>query len=123
VTPDDLAEISAHAAAGTPGPWYIEGELIMDAARCRIVVIVGNGSDDPRVGHDAALVAAAPELLDALRVEQERVATLETAARTAIRHIRATMDPDEAMAAAQGALWDVLPDPENDSASSQGTPE
>lgn len=50
--------------SGTPGPWFIEGDYVMDRCRSRIIVVFGDSDQDRS---DAALVAAAPTLLDLVR--------------------------------------------------------
>ena len=47
----------------TPGPWFIEGDYIMDKYRARLIVMLGHfDPEDQYAENDAALVAAAPAL-------------------------------------------------------------
>lgn len=61
--------------AYTPGPWTAEGEDIIDANDKRVSSVQGLFRSKAEVTANAALIASAPELLDALQVLQAAVKT------------------------------------------------
>lgn len=67
----------------TPGPWRVEGCRIMAAGEQHVALIDGSGGDDSYVTlteADYRLIAAAPELLDALKQVEVHLVLLHTLA-------------------------------------------
>ena len=55
-------------SAHTPGPWYVSGLEVMAADDRKTLICTGYGSTgNKQANADRRLMAAAPELLDALR--------------------------------------------------------
>lgn len=62
----------------TPGPWYAEGSDIGSAENITVGVAIAGRTDDGYISHaqvqaNANLMAAAPELLEALRLAADAI--------------------------------------------------
>ena len=94
----------------TPGPWTTDdrpgyaARTIYSPHRRIALMLYDSGSEDPEVDANAALVAAAPELLEACK-----------AALFELEHARSVADAvyDGCDAAAQDMLNDMLPEEPN----------
>lgn len=56
----------------SPGPWALEGDLVLDAHRSNLIFLIGDLSDAPEAMRDVELALAAPELARRL-VEAEKI--------------------------------------------------
>lgn len=60
-------EMSQQKSLHTPGPWTADGLIVMDESGEVVASVIDLPDDQSRCESDALLVAAAPELLDALK--------------------------------------------------------
>jgi hypothetical protein len=76
----DTARLRELLRKATPLPWFVEGDMLMDA--CRSYVVCMFGTPDYQTVADAALLSAIshslPALLDALDSAEARLAEAET---------------------------------------------
>lgn len=69
----------------TPGPWSIQGDKIINEETIQYIAdIRRDGEDDPEAQANARLIAAAPELLEALLNAQQDLTDTGTLSRETI---------------------------------------